>query len=120
MTGFRTDEISKSTLMRAAERLKKMQKKTAESIPAVETDDLLEHKDTISLNISNPTVKPAANPWTATSSITPADMEKYKKILMQMSDIRPEEIKRVEGVLNDDGYGEEALNVVVDRLLTNP
>ena len=45
------------------------------------------------------------------------DIKKYTAMLMEMDDVREDEVQRVRQILEGDGYGEEVLPQLIDRLL---
>lgn len=50
-------------------------------------------------------------------SVSKEEIQRYTEMLKAMPDVRQEEVDRVEAILAEDGYGPEAISVVVDRLM---
>jgi hypothetical protein len=50
--------------------------------------------------------------------LTSQQIERYTALLKEMPDIRQDEVDRVEAILAEDGYGSDAISVVVDRLIS--
>ena len=90
---------------------RKIKEKSSEVSESTENESVVERKDIVELSGSEK-VQESAQP-----KVDPEKMAKYLEIVQNMPDVREDEVARIHRILSEDGYGQEAIEGMLDSLL---